>query len=170
MRAGSRLIVIAAAVLAAIAGTSAAHAGFGQPTPWQTGLQQADTTEMNAIVAFNDHLLTLIIGIAGLVFALLAIVMLRFNARAHPTQEVRDRGTTFGIVERADGTARLVQHTVDQIVGDDALAIDLDAALARVSARAKLRDDAPVDGDSTPHDELFGFAARAHPRACEELL
>jgi cytochrome c oxidase subunit 2 len=88
MRAGSKSIGFLVA-LAALVGAGAAHAGFGQPSPWQTGLQQADTTEMNAIIAFNDHLMMLIIAIAGLVFALLVIVMLRFNSRVHPTPSKR---------------------------------------------------------------------------------
>ncbi len=86
MRVGSQTIVVAVA-LAALA--SAAHAGFGQPSPWQTGLQQADTTEMNALVAFNDSLMLLIIAIAGLVFALLVIAMVRFNKYVHPTPSKR---------------------------------------------------------------------------------
>jgi cytochrome c oxidase subunit 2 len=86
--AGSLLKVVAV-ILTALMGADAAHAGFGQPSPWQMGLQRADTTEMNAIIAFNDHLLTLIIAIAGLVFALLVIVMVRFNARVHPTPSKR---------------------------------------------------------------------------------
>jgi len=86
MRAGSQLIAVAV-ILAALAG--AAHAGFGQPSPWQTGLQEADTTEMNAIIAFNDHMMTLIIVIAGLVFALLVVAMVRFNKYVHPTPSKR---------------------------------------------------------------------------------
>ena len=86
MRAGSQSIAV---VVAVAAFASAAHAGFGQPSPWQTGLQQADTTEMNAIIAFNDHLMALIIAIAGLVFALLVIVMVRFNKYVHPTPSKR---------------------------------------------------------------------------------
>jgi cytochrome c oxidase subunit II len=92
MRAGSQKSLISIALIvawAALVAAGAARAGFGQPSPWQTGLQQADTTEMNAIIAFNDHLMTLIIAIAGLVFALLAIVMVRFNSRAHPTPSKR---------------------------------------------------------------------------------
>ncbi len=88
MRAGSQWIAAAVAV-AALIDASAAGAGFGQPSAWQTGLQQADTTEMNALTAFNDNLLILITAIAGLVFVLLVTVMVRFNSRVHPTPSKR---------------------------------------------------------------------------------
>ena len=94
MRAGSRSITLAVTItisgmLAVLAGAEAVHAGFGQPSPWQTGLQRADTTEMNAIIAFNDYLMTLIIAIGGLVFAMLVFVMVRFNSRVHPVPTKR---------------------------------------------------------------------------------
>jgi cytochrome c oxidase subunit 2 len=87
MRAGPQFV--AAVGVALLIGAGAAHAGFGQPSPWQIGLQQADTTEMNAIIAFNDGLMNLIIAIAGLVFALLVIVMVRFNKYVHPVPSKR---------------------------------------------------------------------------------
>jgi len=94
MRVGSQLIGAAAALaalvgMALLIGSGAAHAGFGQPSPWQTGLQQADTTEMNAIIAFNDGLMNLIIAIGGLVFVLLVVAMVRFNKYVHPTPSKR---------------------------------------------------------------------------------
>jgi len=89
MRAGSQSIAVAVSLAAIIGMSVTAHAGFGQPSPWQTGLQESDTTEMNAIIAFNDHILILITAIAALVFALLVIVMVRFNKYVHPTPSKR---------------------------------------------------------------------------------
>jgi cytochrome c oxidase subunit 2 len=86
MRARSRPILAGCGLLA---GTSPALAGFGQPSPWQTGLQQADTTVMNALTSFNNGLLVLITLVAGLVFALLVIVMVRFNKRVNPVPSKR---------------------------------------------------------------------------------
>ncbi len=86
MRAGSRLLIVAAIIFATAV---SANAGFGQPTPWQTGLQEADTPVMNAIITFNDFLLYLIIAIGGTVFALLIISMVRFNKYVHPTPSKR---------------------------------------------------------------------------------
>jgi cytochrome c oxidase subunit 2 len=75
--------------LGLLAGTQPALAGFGQPSPWQTGLQESDTTVMNALVSFNDHILLFIVLIAGLVFGLLATAMIRFNSRVNPTPSKR---------------------------------------------------------------------------------
>jgi len=56
MRAG--FLYIAASIgLAALMGASHALAGFGQPSPWQIGLQHADTPVMDSIIRFNDVLL-----------------------------------------------------------------------------------------------------------------
>ncbi len=88
MRARARRIA-AATGFAVLMHAGAANAGFGQPSPWQIGLQQADTPVMNAITSFNDALFLLITAIATLVFALLLIVMLRFNKRANPTPSKR---------------------------------------------------------------------------------
>lgn len=88
MRAGTLLVAIALG-MAALAVITGAQAGFGQPSPWQIGLQQADTTVMNSIIAFNDILLYLVIGIAGLVFVLLVVAMVRFNKRSHPVPSKR---------------------------------------------------------------------------------
>jgi cytochrome c oxidase subunit 2 len=88
MRPGSQFVA-AAHGWAFLIGAGTAQAGFGQPSPWQMGLQQADTTVMNALIAFNDQLLYLITAIAGLVFALLLVVMVRFNKYVHPTPTKR---------------------------------------------------------------------------------
>ena len=60
-------------------------AGLGQPSPWQFGLQQSVTPVMDNIVWFHDFLLYIITAIAGFVLLLLLIVIVRFNARSHPT-------------------------------------------------------------------------------------
>ena len=40
---------------------------------------------MDNIIWFHDFLLYIITGIAGFVLVLLLIIMVRFNARSHPT-------------------------------------------------------------------------------------
>jgi len=62
-----------------------AMAGLGQPSPWQFGLQQSATPVMDNIIWFHDFLLYIITAIAAFVLVLLLIVMVRFNARSHPT-------------------------------------------------------------------------------------
>ena len=78
------LVIMVCAVLA-LGGGGAAMAGLGQPSPWQFGLQQSATPVMDNIVWFHDFLLYIITGIAGFVLLLLLIVIVRFNARSHPT-------------------------------------------------------------------------------------
>jgi len=78
------LVIMVCAVLA-LGGGGAAMAGLGQPSPWQFGLQQSVTPVMDNIVWFHDFLLYIITAIAGFVLLLLLIVIVRFNARSHPT-------------------------------------------------------------------------------------
>jgi cytochrome c oxidase subunit 2 len=70
---------------AVVAGGGAALAALGQPSPWQLGMQQSATPVMDNIIWFHDFLLYIITAIVGFVLALLVIVMVRFNARSHPT-------------------------------------------------------------------------------------
>jgi cytochrome c oxidase subunit 2 len=80
-----RLAALAAGLAPALAGSGAAFAGLGQPSPWQLGLQQSATPVMDNIVWFHDFLLWLITAITLFVLVLLVIVFVRFNARANPT-------------------------------------------------------------------------------------
>jgi cytochrome c oxidase subunit II len=85
VRKRSAAVVIMVCALLALGGAGAAMAGLGQPSPWQFGLQQSATPVMDNIVWFHDFLLYIITAIAGFVLVLLLIVMVRFNARSHPT-------------------------------------------------------------------------------------
>lgn len=88
MRAGF-LYITAAIGLTGLLGASHALAGFGQPSPWQIGLQHAGTPVMDSIIGFNDVLLYIMTAIAGLVFVLLITAMVRFNKYVHPTPSKR---------------------------------------------------------------------------------
>jgi len=79
-----RLTALAGTVLVLLAGTGAAMAGLGQPSPWQIGLQQSVTPVMDNIIWFHDYLLYWITAITAFVLVLLLIVIFRFNARANP--------------------------------------------------------------------------------------
>jgi len=88
MRVISRICVAALLAVMAIAGAGAgaAWAGYGQPTPWQLGFQGSVTPVMDDIVWFhNDFLLWIITAISAFVLILLVMVIVRFNARSHPT-------------------------------------------------------------------------------------
>jgi cytochrome c oxidase subunit 2 len=58
---------------------------LGQPSPWQTGLQQAGTPVMGDIAWLHDLVLYIMTAIAALVLVLLLIVIARFNQRTNPT-------------------------------------------------------------------------------------
>jgi cytochrome c oxidase subunit II len=94
----SRLSAYAVAVGALLAGTGAALAGVGQPSPWQLGLQDAASPVMADITSFHNFLLWIISAIAAFVLILLLIVMVRFNARANPTPS---RTTHNAVIEIA---------------------------------------------------------------------
>jgi len=85
VRKRSAALAIMVCALLALVGAGAAMAGLGQPSPWQFGLQQSATPVMDNIVWFHDFLLYIITAIAGFVLLLLLIVIVRFNARSHPT-------------------------------------------------------------------------------------
>jgi cytochrome c oxidase subunit 2 len=79
-----RLAAATATIFSGVAATGSAHAGFGQPSPWQLGLQQSVTPVMDNVVWFHDFLLYLITAITLFVLVLLLIVIFRFNSRANP--------------------------------------------------------------------------------------
>jgi cytochrome c oxidase subunit 2 len=78
----SRLAATAAALGAL---TTNAFAAMGHPTDWQIGLQGAATSIARQVSQFNFFITIIIALIVIFVMALLAIVMVRFNARANPT-------------------------------------------------------------------------------------
>ena len=93
-----RLAALAAAVTPGLISCDAAFAGSGQPSPWQLGFQQAATPVMENIVWFHDFLLWLIVAITLFVLALLAIVAVRFNARANPTPSRTTHNTLIEVM------------------------------------------------------------------------
>ena len=94
----SRLSVIAMAAGAFLAGTGAALAALGHPTPWQMDLQDAATPVMADIASFHDFLLWIIAAISLFVLILLLIVIVRFNARANPTPSRTTHNTPIEII------------------------------------------------------------------------
>jgi cytochrome c oxidase subunit 2 len=92
------LAALAAAVTPGVLFGDAALAGSGQPSPWQMGFQQSATPVMENIVWFHDFLLWLIIAITLFVLALLAIVVVRFNAKANPTPSRTTHNTLLEVM------------------------------------------------------------------------
>ena len=70
-------------ILLASAGAALAAEVFGQPTPWQMGMQLPVTPVGEEIYGFNTFLFWITTAIAVFVMVLLAIIIVRFNARAN---------------------------------------------------------------------------------------
>ena len=81
----NRLYAVALVAVMSLVGAVAAWAGDGQPSYWEIGPQQSATPVMDDIVWFHNILLVIITLIGAFVLVLLAIVAVRFNARANPT-------------------------------------------------------------------------------------
>lgn len=77
---------------------SAMPAWANQPVPWQVGLQPAGSPTMERITGLYDGVTVTIILIAIFVLALLAYVMVRFNAEANPTPSKNTHNTLLEII------------------------------------------------------------------------
>ncbi len=86
------------AALAAFALSAASGARAQAPAPWQMGLQAAHSPVQRDVVALNDFILYVIIGIVVFVALLLLWVIARYNHRANP---VPSRTTHNTLVEVA---------------------------------------------------------------------
>ncbi|HVY51300.1 MAG TPA: cytochrome c oxidase subunit II [Devosia sp.] len=76
-----------------------ALAGTGEPSPGEIGLQDSVTPIMDSIHAFHDGLLLWIaVGISLLVAVLLAVIIIRFNARSNPVPSRFTHNTLLEVV------------------------------------------------------------------------
>jgi cytochrome c oxidase subunit II len=96
MQLGRKLALIGAvaAPLAWVAGTAAAE----EPLPWEMGMQAAASPVRDHIDGLHDGLLVIITLIALFVLGLLLYVILRFNARRHPTPSRRTHNTWLEVI------------------------------------------------------------------------
>lgn len=95
---GRRLLGLAVAGIALVAGGAAFAEELGQPAPWEYRLQASATPVMDNIIWFHDWLLVIITMITLFVLALLITVVVKFNARANP---VPSRTTHNTLIEVA---------------------------------------------------------------------
>jgi cytochrome c oxidase subunit 2 len=93
-----RITAIAALAAALLLPEGAAFAGLGQATPWQIGLQESATPVMDDVITFHNYILWFITGITMFVLALLVIVMVKFNAKAHPTPSRTTHNTLLEVL------------------------------------------------------------------------
>jgi len=94
----ARLAAIAATAAVLALSVGAALAGIGQPTPWQIGMQGAVTPVMEDISVFNTVLFWITTLIAVFVLVLLAIIIVRFNARANPVPSRTTHNTVLEVL------------------------------------------------------------------------
>jgi cytochrome c oxidase subunit 2 len=93
-----RLVAFVVTGVAFVAAGGVAWAGLGEPSPWQLGLQDSASPVMDDIVWFHNILLWLIAAIALFVLVLLAIIVIRFNARSNPTPTRTTHNTFIEII------------------------------------------------------------------------
>jgi cytochrome c oxidase subunit II len=97
MKVSSRLIALGLALAASVASAGAAFAGLGEPSPWQIGMQDSASPIMDDITGFNTYLTWITTAIALFVLILLAIIIVRFNARRNPTPSRTTHNTPLEI-------------------------------------------------------------------------
>jgi cytochrome c oxidase subunit 2 len=84
--------------MACLLGAGVAHAGLGQPSPWQLGLQQSNSPVMDDIIWFHDFLVYLIVAIALFVLVLLIYVTIRFNSKTNPVPSRTTHNTLIEVL------------------------------------------------------------------------
>ena len=95
---GRRLLGLAVVGSALVTAARTAFAELGQPAPWEIKLQGSATQVMDDITTFHNWLLITITLITLFVLVLLAIVVVKFNAKANP---VPSRTTHNTLIEVA---------------------------------------------------------------------
>jgi len=95
---GRRLLGLAVVGSALVTAARTAFAELGQPAPWEYKLQGSATQVMDDITSFHNWLLITITLITLFVLALLAIIVVKFNAKANP---VPSRTTHNTLIEVA---------------------------------------------------------------------
>ena len=94
---GRRLLGLAGAGVALVAGGSAFAQELGQPSPWAFDLQAAATPVMESILRFHNLLLVIITVITLFVTMLLGMVVFKFNAKANPVPSKTTHNTLIEV-------------------------------------------------------------------------
>jgi cytochrome c oxidase subunit 2 len=98
MKLFSRLTAVAAIGAGVLLCAWPALAGLGQPTPWEMDLQDSASPVMEEVASFHYFLLWVIAAISVFVLALLAIIVVRYNARANPVPSRTTHNTPIEIL------------------------------------------------------------------------
>jgi cytochrome c oxidase subunit 2 len=93
---GRRLLGLAIFGTALVA-SGVAFAEVGQPSPWEHALQPSASPVMDNIAWFYNFLTYIIVAITLFVVALLAIVIVKFNAKANPVPSKTTHNTLIEV-------------------------------------------------------------------------
>ncbi len=97
-RIGRGALALAAMTTPFAASAQTSNSGFGQPAPWQMGLQGSASTVMDFIASLHTGLLWIIVLISLFVLGLLVYVAMKFNEKANPSPSKTTHNTTIEIV------------------------------------------------------------------------
>jgi cytochrome c oxidase subunit II len=76
---------LSTAAVALVLGINVASAAAGQPSPWETGMQEMVTELGQSVSSFHTYLVWLIAAICLFVLALILVIIVRFNENKNPT-------------------------------------------------------------------------------------
>ena len=95
----------------------------------------------------------------------------RKHAHADPMQEILDRGTSLGIVQRGHDVLGLVEDQIHiGLRGPKMFPIDFDMVASGIDFGAEFLYHATIDRHTPGRDQLLGLAPRSQSGAGEELL
>ena len=94
---GRQLLGLAVIGIALAVG-GVAFAEIGQPSPWELTLQPAASPVMENVTWFHNFVLWIISAITLLVVVLLAVVVVKFNARSNPVPSRTTHNTLIEVV------------------------------------------------------------------------
>jgi cytochrome c oxidase subunit II len=88
---------LSTAAVALVLGMSGAYAAEGQPSPWETGMQEMVTELGHSVSNFHTYLVWLIAAICLFVLALLLVIIARFNERKNPVPSKTTHNTLLEV-------------------------------------------------------------------------
>jgi cytochrome c oxidase subunit 2 len=88
---------LSTAAVALVLGISEAWAAAGQPSPWETGMQEMVTELGQSVSNFHTYITWLMAAICLFVLALLLVIVARFNENKNPTPSKTTHNTLLEV-------------------------------------------------------------------------
>ncbi|MBJ6124282.1 cytochrome c oxidase subunit II [Microvirga splendida] len=88
---------LSTAAVALVLGISEAWAAAGQPSPWETGMQEMVTELGQSVSNFHTYLVWLITAICLFVLALILVIIARFNEKKNPVPNKTTHNTLLEV-------------------------------------------------------------------------